>query len=107
VIASDDMATAATWLPVPSTPLEEVPGGWDGPAAEGTVFLSTEFDPGWELGGRDADPEVAFGWATSFRADGEPVRVRHEGGVAASIEVALLAILWLAALWVTRKPVAR
>ncbi|HEX5938538.1 MAG TPA: glycosyltransferase family 2 protein [Actinomycetota bacterium] len=107
VIASGEMATTATWLPVPSTPLEEVPGGWDGPAAEGTAFLSTEFDRGWELGSRDADPEVAFGWATSFPADGEPVRVRHDGGVAGAIRVALLAILWLAALWVTRKPVAR
>ena len=83
VIASADPATIATWRPVPSVPLERVPGGWDGPAAEGTVFLSTEFDPGWELDGREVDPDVAFGWATSFAADGEPVRVRHEGSVAA------------------------
>jgi hypothetical protein len=107
VIASDDPAATATWLPVQSVPLEPVPDGWDGPAAEGTVFLSTEFDPGWELGGADADPEEAFGWATSFPSEGEPVHVRHEGGVAATIEVVLLAVLWLAALWVTRKPVVR
>jgi GT2 family glycosyltransferase len=107
VIASADPSTIATWRPVPSVALERVPGGWDGPAAEGTVFLSTEYDPGWELGGGEEDPEVAFGWATSFAADGEPVRVRHEGSVAARIQVVLLAVVWLVALWVTRKPVAR
>ena len=39
--------------------------------------------------------------------EGDPVRIRHGGSVPAKIEVALLAILWLAALWATRKPVAR
>jgi hypothetical protein len=107
VIESTDPVTIATWRPVPTVALEPVPGGWDGPAAEGIVFLSTEFDPGWELGGTDVDPDVAFGWATSFAADGEPVRVRHDGSVAARIQVVFLAAVWLAALWVTRKPVAR
>jgi hypothetical protein len=107
VIASADPATIATWRPVATVALEPASGGWDGPAAEGTVFLSTEFDPAWELEGADVDPDVAFGWATSFPADGEPVRVRHEGSVAGWIQVALLAAVWLVALWVTRRPVAR
>ena len=52
-------------------------------------------------------PDVAFGWATSFQANGEPVQVRHDGGLPARIQVVLLTLLWLAALWATRKPVAR
>jgi hypothetical protein len=35
------------------------------------------------------------------------VRIRHGGSVPARIQLALLSILWLAALWATRKPVAR
>jgi GT2 family glycosyltransferase len=107
IIGSADPSTIAMWRRVPATALERVPGGWDGSRVDGTVFLSTEYDPGWELQGGARRPEVAFGWATSFRAEGEPVRIRHGGSVPARIQVALLTFLWLAALWATRKPVAR
>ena len=73
----------------------------------GTVFLSTEYDPGWELEGTSRRPDVAFGWATSFRAEGEPIRVRHGGSVPARIQAVLLVMIWLGALWATRRPVAR
>ena len=102
-----DPSAIAMWQPVPAVPLERASGGWNGPALPGTVFLSLEYDAQWALRGDAAGPEVAFGWATSFPADGEPVQVRHEGGLPARIQVALLALLWLAALWATRKPVAR
>jgi hypothetical protein len=95
------------WQPVPAVPLARASGGWDGPATPGTVFVSEEYDAQWALRGDPAEPEVAFGWATSFEAGGGPVQVRHEGGLPARIQVALLALLWLVALWATRKPVAR
>jgi len=107
IIASADPSAIARWRPVPAVPLREVPGGWDGPAADGTVFLSTEHDDDWMLEGSTAPPDVAFGWATSFPATGGAVEVRHGGALPAKIEVALLTVLWLVALWVTRKPVAR
>ena len=102
-----DPSAIAMWQPVPAVPLERASGGWNGPALPGTVFLSLEYDAQWALRGDAAGPEVAFGWATSFQADGERVEVRHEGELPARIQVALLALLWLAALWATRKPVAR
>jgi hypothetical protein len=71
------------------------------------VFLSTEFDAAWELEGTSRRPEGAFGWATSFRAEGEPIRVRHGGSVPARIQAVLLLMIWLGALWATRRPVAR
>jgi hypothetical protein len=107
IVGVGDLVTIAMWRSVPALPLERVPGGWDGPATAGTVFLSTEYDAGWELEGATQGPEVAFGWATSFRAGGGPVRIRHGGSVPARIQVLLLSLLWLAALWATRKPVAR
>ena len=107
IMGVGDPSTIAMWQPVPAVPLAKASGGWDGPATPGTVFLSLEYDAQWSLRGDPAEPEVAFGWATSFPASGAPVRVRHEGGLPARIQVALLALLWLAALWVTRKPVAR
>ena len=107
IIASADPSAIARWRPVPSIPLREVPGGWDGPATDGTVSLSTEHDDEWTLAGTDDPPDVAFGWATSFPATGQAIEVREGGALPAKIQVALLTILWLVALWVTRKPVAR
>jgi GT2 family glycosyltransferase len=107
ILGAADPSTIAMWGKVPATALERVPGGWDGVGVDATVFVSTEYDAGWELQGGARRPEVAFGWATRFRAEGEPVRIRHGGSVPAGIQVALLTILWLAALWTTRKPVAR
>ena len=107
ILAAAAPSTIAMWRRVPATVLERVPGGWDGGDVDAEVFVSTEFDAGWELQGVTRRPEVAFGWATRFRAEGEPVRIRHGGSVPARIQVALLTILWLAALWATRKPVAR
>ena len=74
IIASADPSAIARWRPVPAVPLREVPGGWDGPAADGTVFLSTEHDDDWTLEGSTEPPDVAFGWATSFLATGGPSR---------------------------------
>jgi hypothetical protein len=107
IIGAGDPATIAMWRPVPDVLLERMPGGWNGPALNGTVFLSTEYDGQWDLEGAPTGPEVAFGWATSFRSEGAPVRIRHGGGLPARIQVALLTLFWLAALWATRKPVAR
>jgi hypothetical protein len=107
VLGASDPATIARWYPVPATSLRAVPGGWDGPAQDGRVFLAMEHDPGWVLEGTEQEPAVAFGWATSFEAPGSPIRVRHRGSVASGVRVALLIVLWAAALWATRKPVAR
>jgi GT2 family glycosyltransferase len=107
IMGVGDPSTIAMWRPVPAVPLERVSGGWNGPGLVGTVFLSTEYDAQWKLQGASEGPEVAFGWATRFEAGGEPVRVRHEGRLPARIQLALLTLLWLAALWATRKPVAR
>jgi GT2 family glycosyltransferase len=107
IFGAGDPSTIARWRPVPATPLQRVRGGWDGPGPAGMVFVSTEFDAGWQLEGTSRRPEVAFGWATSFRADGEPIRIRHGGSLPARIQAVLLTIIWLAALWATRRPVAR
>jgi GT2 family glycosyltransferase len=107
ILQASDLDAIARWRSVPSLPLETVDGGWDGPPASGTVSVATEFDPGWRLEGSDAPARPAFGWATSFPADGDAIRVRHGGGLGAGLRVALLAILWAAALWVTRRPVTR
>ena len=89
-------------------PLQAVGGGWEGDAAGGPVVISTEFDGAWELDGSDVPPERSFGWSTSFREVTEgPVVVRYGAQLPRTIAIVLLAAVWAAALWITRKPVAR
>ncbi len=107
IMAADEPSTIEMWRPVPADPLEPVSGGWKGPAVEGTIFLSTEYDAQWARREHSSRPEVAFGWATMFRSTGDPVQLRHGGQLPARIQVVLLTLLWLAALWATRRPVAR
>lgn len=93
----------------PSSPLAAVRGGWEGPTQGGdTALISTEFDDAWRLDGTQTAPARAFGWATSFAVDGQTdVRIVYGAQLPRTIELWLLAALWLVALWVTRKPVRR
>ena len=90
IMAADDPATIATWQPVAAEPLHRVPGGWDGPVGTGTVFVASEYDPQWTMGGTPPDP--AFGWAMRFPVSGETARVRHGGDLPGRIQLVLLVV---------------
>jgi GT2 family glycosyltransferase len=93
-------------LPRPR-PLASAGEGWAGEVAgDGLALVSTEFDRGWRSSqGHEATP--AYGWATSFDVDPGPLRISFGDQAAATVRAWVLAALWLAALWVTRKPVPR
>ena len=90
-----------------ASPLEQVQGGWQGGRGTGPVFVSTEFQGAWQVDGSDASPTTSFGWATGFESQQAPVAVRFGSQLPATIQAWLLAAIWVVALWVTRKPVAR
>jgi hypothetical protein len=82
-------------------------GAVSGPAL---VFLAEQYDPRWKLVPErqgSTGPIRAFGWAVAFRMDAAPPgwRVHHEGQGSRTLEMGLLAALWAAALWLTRRPV--
>jgi GT2 family glycosyltransferase len=91
----------------PVRPLVRSGSGWSGSAeAGGVAVLSTEFDRDWRADGR-SEPVSAFGWATSFDVPPGSVRIDFGAQAAATIRTWVLCGLWLAALWITRKPVPR
>jgi MYXO-CTERM domain-containing protein len=69
------------------------------------VLVADRFDPRWRArsptGG--AAPFSAFGWALAFEGRPGPVTVAFEDGGRRTIELAALAVLWAAALWVVRR----
>ena len=87
--------------------LHQVEGGWEGGRRSGPVFVSTEFQGAWQVEGSEDEPFMSFGWATGFGPQEAPVTVRYGSQLPATIQAWLLAAVWVAALWITRKPVAR
>ncbi len=109
-VASADLATIAAMPPAPATPLRTVEGGWEGVAPlDGVVQVGDAFDRDWELLALNGavGPRESFGWSLSFPVEAGPVRIRYTAQSVRTIEIALLGLLWIAALWITRKPVSR
>jgi GT2 family glycosyltransferase len=111
IVGSADLGTLAELPTVEASALDPVPGGWAGSAsAAGVAVVSTAFEPDWRLetpGGAEVRSLEAFGWSTSFDAPAGTLRVRFVGQWIRTIETVVLALLWLAAFWMTRKPVSR
>src|SRR5205807_3854828 len=84
------------------------PTGFGGRApSRGAVFLTEQYDGAWRLHTPTGlvPPQRVFGWAMRFPvAAAGPAQLRPAGQTARRIEIAIIALLWLAALWVTRKP---
>jgi GT2 family glycosyltransferase len=115
---SGDPASTSMFISPYATPLAEVEGGWSGVAPTGTAYISTQWNGSWKLNGGAEAPRKAFGWATAFpaaaavgagqsTASDHVVDIRYGSQLLRTLESWLLVVLWAAALWVTRKPVAR
>ena len=76
--------------------------------AASLVLLAQQFDSHWRLQGvsPSAPPTRAFGWAVGFlpHATAQPLEVRFQGQTTRTLEIGLLALLWMAGLWMTRRP---
>jgi GT2 family glycosyltransferase len=105
---------AVVGLP-PISPVEagvEVKGGWDGRAGEGAVWVGDSYAPGWRLmagTSLSVPPSMALGWGMTFQPPDPagPVEIRYIDQWIRTTEMIALALLWLVAVWVTRKPARR
>lgn len=103
---TDDLAALVRLPDVAVTPLESSDGGFTGTAPAGTTYVAEQFAGGWRArsAGASAEPRQAFGWAMTFATGSGQVQVRYEDDTVRRVEMLLLGLLWLAALWITRKP---
>ena len=74
--------------------------------APGTVVVAQQFDAGWrvENGGEVLAPFAGYGWAIAAPVQAGSVDVHFTDQWLRTVELYLLALLWIVALWVTRKP---
>lgn len=108
-LATVQTLPATTWRPLARVPSEDRFVGAGG-SEQSLVLLSHQFDPRWRLepngGGKPITSERAFGWATGFRTGAMPsgYTVRFTGQGGRTLQVVVLALLWGAAVWMTRRP---
>ena len=100
--------TAAARLEGEVQPLRSVaPDAWrasPGSGGPGVAVLAVDHDPRWRLDGSPAAPFAAFGWGVGFETSAaEPATMRFTGQGERRLHLVVLAMLWGAALWVTRR----
>src|SRR5262245_16180633 len=94
----------------PTVEATELQGGGErftGTATEpGHVVVTQQFDTGWEVDNdaRLVEPFAGYGWAIAAPVEAGAVTVRFTEQWIRDVELILLALLWAAALWITRKP---
>jgi GT2 family glycosyltransferase len=113
---SDRLTAPARSFPAGAQPLQRIGSrSWSGAVSlpePGVVVAATTYDSRWRLqteDGREILPFRAFGWGLGFDppAGDTHVRVSFHGQAARSLQLAVLGVLWLAALWLTRRAPAR
>jgi hypothetical protein len=89
-----------------STEATSVQGGWDGTIpANGGLLVASEDVSGWAatVDGAATSVERSFGWATRVLApSGGAVQLRFAEQWLRTTQLWILALLWAAALWITR-----
>jgi GT2 family glycosyltransferase len=72
----------------------------------GEVVAADQFDAGWRVvnAGERTTPRRAFGYAISSGVEPGEVSLEYAEQWVRTIEMSVLGVLWLIALWVTRKP---
>jgi hypothetical protein len=106
---SGDLADLARLPELSTTPLDREDDGWSGEVPAGTAFVAEQFDEGWTArsAGSAVAPEEAFGWAIDAPAEAGDFQITYERGWVRIAEYVALGVLWLAALWITRKPASQ
>jgi hypothetical protein len=92
--------------PATATPLSGRGGERQGTIGEpGLVMVPDGFDPAWRVvhDGTSSSPFPAFGWAIGFAAEAGEVSVRYGDQVLWTVQIAVLLVVWAAALWLVRR----
>jgi GT2 family glycosyltransferase len=94
---------------VATSPMRSSGTSWSATSPGGFGFVADQDASGWHAttpsGERSTSP--AFGWAIGFEAPAGALALTYDDQVVRTTEVALLGLLWLGVLWLTRRPGSR
>jgi hypothetical protein len=103
---ADSLVDIAGVGDVSAAPMRSSGTSWTSASRGGFGYVADQDASGWRVststGERPASP--AFGWAIGFQAPSGSFSLRYGGQAVRTAELAVLAGLWLAVLWVTRRP---
>jgi GT2 family glycosyltransferase len=105
-----DPAALEAQAPPDATPLQTSGSGWTGTGdGSGLVFVGDQYSSGWRLtaSNRITDASPAFGWALGFPMPSGAFSISYGLQWIRTTEMLVLGLLWLAALWITRRPAGR
>ena len=111
--SSGALADIAALPPPSGSSLHPVPGGFAGTAPSGKVslILGDQFSSSWQASfgaARVAGVDRAFGWGVGASGTGGgTVSLEWRNQWVRTAELTVLGLLWLVALWLTRKPARR
>jgi hypothetical protein len=104
---SDDLLAVASAFRARESRLRRVVDGWVGSADQpGLALVSIEFDPDLRAQGGLGGVREAFGWASAFDSRAGAVSIRWSDP-GRTMQMSILGVLWLAVLWLTRRPASR
>lgn len=91
---------------VESEPLRGGGDRWTGTAVSpGDVVVAEQFDAGWRVGNVGSPTTFeGYGWAIAAPVESGDVVVEHTRRGPRNVQLVILAVLWVGALWITRKP---
>jgi GT2 family glycosyltransferase len=94
---------------VAATPIDASGTAWELTSTGGFGYVADQYASGWRLLDADEErsPSPAFGWAIGFAAPEGHIAATFDGQAMRTAEMALLAVLWLGVVWVTRRPGSR
>jgi hypothetical protein len=105
-----DVSTPAEIAARPIVRVERIPppeAGTPVPVeAPGEAVAGDQFDQGWRIvnGGEQLPARPAFGWAVGGPVEPGDVSFLYTDQWMRTVEMSVLAALWLAAMWITRRP---
>jgi hypothetical protein len=110
---STDLGWISEMPPVEAQALPTIEGGWQVPGgAVGYAYIADQYSDGWtarapgRVSGPTSSAEEAFGWAIGF-PDVTGADITYQRQWIRTAEMWVLGLLWLSALWITRKPALR
>jgi GT2 family glycosyltransferase len=106
---ASDLVGVAALGDVAASPMHPSGSSWTSSSGEGFGYLADQHASGWRATTQEGPrpTSAAFGWAIGFQAPPGPIRLSYDDHGLRTAAIAILGVLWIGVLWLTRRPGSR